>query len=72
MTAPDDSTLAALWASAIDGDAGPLERTLGENSRLPGPRADLELAGRLADAAGATAAGDRAAAVGLLAGWLAG
>lgn len=71
MTAPDDSTLAALWASALDGDPGPLERTLGANSRLPGPRADLELAGRLADTAGVTAAGDRAAAVGLLAGWLA-
>lgn len=76
MTAPDalspaDAHLAALWAGALAGDPAPLERMLGENSRLPGPRADLELAGRLADVAGSTPDTDRQPALALLAGWLA-
>ncbi|WP_349867217.1 hypothetical protein [Leifsonia sp. WHRI 6310E] len=71
MTAPDASALTALWAIALAGDPAGLERALGENSRLPGPRADLELAARLADAAGATPVTDRDAALALLDGWLA-
>ncbi|WP_313540777.1 hypothetical protein [Leifsonia aquatica] len=71
MTAPAPSALAALWATALAGEPADLERVLGENSRLPGPRADLELAARLADTAGATSAANRDAALALLDGWLA-
>ncbi|GIT80822.1 hypothetical protein LLS1_24910 [Leifsonia sp. LS1] len=63
--------LSALWGQALAGDAAPLEAMLGANSRLPGPRADLELAGRLADVAGSTPADGHAGAIRLLTGWLA-
>lgn len=71
MTAADAPSLPSLWADALGGDPAPLEEFLGTNSRLPGPRADLELAGRFADLAGAVSAADREAAVALLTGWLA-
>ncbi|MCI0157420.1 hypothetical protein KNO15_12025 [Leifsonia shinshuensis] len=69
---PDRSELTALWAGALGGDRAPLERRLAGASRLPGPRANLELAARFADLVGATADDGRGAAVELLGGWLAG
>lgn len=69
---PDRSELAALWAGALGGDPSPLERRLAESSRLPGPRANLELAARFADLVGATADDGRDAAVALLGDWLTG
>ncbi|CAM5493930.1 hypothetical protein [Leifsonia shinshuensis] len=59
--------LAALWSRALSGDRAPIERALAEDSRLPGPRANLELAGRFAE----TVAADRASGLAVLAGWLA-
>jgi hypothetical protein len=69
---PDRSELAALWAGALGGDPGPLELRLAVSSRLPGPRANLELAARFADLVGATADDRRDSAVGLLGDWLTG
>lgn len=69
---PDRSELAALWAGALGGDPGPLELRLAGSSRLPGPRANLEVAARFADLVGATADDGRDSAVGLLADWLTG
>ncbi|QNE35275.1 hypothetical protein [Leifsonia shinshuensis] len=58
--------LAALWSAALSGDPAPVELALAEDSRLPGPRANLELAARFAD----TVAADRATDLAVLAGWL--
>ncbi len=69
---PDRSELDALWVGALGGDPGPLERRLAESSRLPGPRANLELAAHFADLVGATADDRRGSAVGLLDDWLTG
>ena len=65
------SSLADLWSAALTGDRAPLEQTIAADSRLPGPRANLELAHRLADTAAATRAGERPAARALFADWLA-
>lgn len=70
MTTSDAPSLPHLWADALGGDPEPLETFLGVNSRLPGPRADLELAGRFADLAAASSSADRDAALELLSGWL--
>lgn len=61
--------LAGLWQAALDGRPGELEAALAADSRLPGPRANLELAGRLADLAATTP--DHARALALLSDWLA-
>lgn len=69
MSAPPAPDLAALWHDALDGRPGDLEAALAAGSRLPGPRANLELAGRLADLAASLP--DRATALALLSAWLA-
>ena len=65
--------LAMLWSAALAGDRAPIERALAEGSRLPGPRANLELAARFADTAAADGAAADGAAAGfaVLADWLA-
>ncbi|MEN2739733.1 hypothetical protein ABCS02_18220 [Microbacterium sp. X-17] len=65
-----DDDLSAGWTLALSGERAPIERALAAGSRLPGPRANLELAGRFAETV-AEAPGDRAAAIVVLAGWLA-
>lgn len=63
-------TLADLWSDALVGDRAPLEEHLAAGSRLPGPRANLELARRFADTVAATPADALAAARRLLDDWL--
>jgi hypothetical protein len=46
-----DSELTALWLEALDGRADALEQRLARDSRLPGPRANLELAHRVVEQA---------------------
>lgn len=65
-----DPALGDLWRRALDGDSGPLADRLAADSRLPGPRANLELAHATADAAGTTPPGRTADAVRILDGWL--
>lgn len=71
MATIDAERLAGLWREALAGRPAELERTLAEESRLPGPRSNLELAHQFADLAGTTGAADRDAASALLGGWLA-
>ncbi|MEV8214303.1 hypothetical protein [Leifsonia sp. NPDC077715] len=73
MAAPDptDDELANRWDRALSGDPAGLEQRLVADSRLPGPRANLELAHRFADRAGAAPPEQRAAANAVLAAWLA-
>jgi hypothetical protein len=59
--------LAPLWSRAVCGDRAPIERALAEDSRLPGPRANLELAAWFAET---VAAGDEAG-LAVLTDWLA-
>jgi hypothetical protein len=70
LTASTDSEPAASWRRARDGDTDALERRLAEDSRLPGPRANLELAHRVADLAQATPPEGRADALRMLCRWL--
>ncbi|MET3566124.1 hypothetical protein ABIC47_001609 [Leifsonia sp. 563] len=70
VTASADSEPAASWQRALDRDADALERHLAEGSRLPGPRANLELAHRVADLAQATPPERRADALRVLRRWL--
>lgn len=60
-----------LWRSALTGTRAPLELALVADSRLPGPRANLELAARFADSVATTAAENRPGALALLGDWLA-
>ncbi|MGH1547675.1 hypothetical protein ACRAWB_00200 [Leifsonia poae] len=73
MAAPDptDDEFATLWDAALSGDHAGLEQRLVAGSRLPGPRANLELAHRFADRVGATPPEQRVAASAALAAWLA-
>ncbi|MDN4614246.1 hypothetical protein P5G50_07255 [Leifsonia sp. F6_8S_P_1B] len=66
---PSAPSLASLWQKALSGSPAELEAALASGSRLPGPRANLELAGRLADLAAGSP--DRNAALALLTRWLA-
>ncbi|GAA2057341.1 hypothetical protein [Leifsonia soli] len=68
-TATDDE-LERSWRRALDGDAHGWERRLAADSRLPGPRANLELAHRVADLAQRTPPERRADALQLLRRWL--
>lgn len=70
MAAETDQEPAASWRHALDGDTAGLERLLAADSRLPGPRANLELAHRVADLAQGTPPGRRADALRILRGWL--
>jgi hypothetical protein len=70
MARTADSELTALWLDALDGRAAALEQRLASHSRLPGPRANLELAHRVADCAASTAADRRADALRVLEHWL--
>ncbi|WP_348786637.1 hypothetical protein [Leifsonia sp. NPDC080035] len=63
--------LADLLSAALHGDRAALETALAADSRLPGPRANLELAHRFADVAAARPAEDRDALLALLTDWLA-
>lgn len=65
-----DSALTALWLEALDGRADALEQRLERDSRLPGPRANLELAHRVADCAASTPDSLRGAALRMLGRWL--
>ncbi|MDR6612215.1 hypothetical protein [Leifsonia sp. 1010] len=69
-SASTDSEPAASWQRALDGDADALEGRLAADSRLPGPRANLELAHRVADLAHTTPAERRADALRVLRRWL--
>lgn len=70
MVSPADSELPSLWLDALDGRAAALEQRLARDSRLPGPRANLELAHRTADCAAATDDDRRPDALRLLERWL--
>ncbi|MDN4599416.1 hypothetical protein [Leifsonia virtsii] len=70
MARTADSELASLWLDALDGRPAALEERLASDSRLPGPRANLELAHRTADCAAATPDGRRRDALRLLDRWL--
>lgn len=70
MARTADSELASLWLDALDGRPAALEERLASDSRLPGPRANLELAHRTADCAAATADDRRQDALRLLDRWL--
>ncbi|RDV44349.1 hypothetical protein DOE76_13285 [Leifsonia sp. ku-ls] len=70
MARTADSELTALWLDALDGRAAALEQRLASDSHLPGPRANLELAHRVADCAASTAADRRADALRVLEHWL--
>lgn len=63
--------LASLWCSAVAGSRTPLELALATGSRLPGPRANLELASQFADVVGETTVDNRDAALMILGDWLA-
>lgn len=63
--------LTGLWAEALAGDRAPLELALVADSRLPGPRANLELAAQFADTVATTAVENRPDALALLDDWLA-
>lgn len=65
-----DGGLAEQWRLALAGDPAVLEGRLSAESRLPGPRANLELAHRLADLAGEAAPEHIRAALHLLRSWL--
>jgi hypothetical protein len=65
-----EDALGDSWRNALGGDAVPLEQQLAAESRLPGPRANLELAHRMADVVAATAPAQRDAALRLLTAWL--
>lgn len=60
-----------LWLSALAGTRAPLELALVADSRLPGPRANPELAAQFADTVATTAAENRPGALELLGDWLA-
>lgn len=70
MARTADSELAALWLDAVHGRPAALEECLASDSRLPGPRANLELAHRTADCAAATEDDRRPDALDLLERWL--
>lgn len=70
MATTADDGLSRLWTDALDGRPAPLELRLARDSHLPGPRANLELAHRLADLAAAIADDRRADALRLLGLWL--
>ncbi|WP_424711778.1 hypothetical protein [Microbacterium sp. SLBN-111] len=59
-----------LWRSALAGTRAPLELALVADSRLPGPRANLELAARFADTVATTAVENQPRALELLGDWL--
>lgn len=63
--------LTGLWSDALAGNRAPLELALVADSRLPGPRANLELAATFADTVATTAVENRPGAIGLLGDWLA-
>ncbi|MFB3978458.1 hypothetical protein [Microbacterium proteolyticum] len=63
--------LTALWTAALAGNRAPLEQALAAGSRLPGPRANLELAAQFADTVATTSVENRPAALVLLGDWLA-
>jgi hypothetical protein len=56
----EPKALDAALAAALAGDEAPLRRLLAENSSLPGPRGNLELAWQLADSVAARAGGPSA------------
>lgn len=64
------SDLPTLWDAALAGDRVPLEQELIDQSHLPGPRANLELAGRFADVVGRSSADQRSRALAVLGDWL--
>jgi len=70
MTRTSDPDLASAWSDALDGRAAALELRLASDSHLPGPRANLELAHRVADLAGSTPDDRRDDALRLLHRWL--
>ncbi|CAH0225769.1 hypothetical protein [Microbacterium sp. Bi128] len=63
--------MTALWSGALAGNVAPLELALVAGSRLPGPRANLELAAQFADTVARTAVENRPGALALLDDWLA-
>lgn len=71
MTTADHPALDDLWMHALRGEPGALEQRLVADSHLPGPRANLELAHRVADCAQQSTTADRVAALRLVARWLA-
>ncbi|WP_369960977.1 hypothetical protein [Leifsonia sp. EB34] len=63
--------LAAAWSRALSGERAPIEAALAQDSRLPGPRANLELAARFAETVAATPHDARASGMAVLTDWLA-